>query len=765
LSQSQIRAQIRALIRVQRLSCQDDMSRPSSVEAVTVVSLEEILLGLHSLGILTDAEREESGANTAANADPHAAKQFAARLVEEKRITPYQSSVLLAGRWRELSLGDYLLRDRLGKGGMGEVFLALHRHMQREVALKVLLERDVASEEVARRFRREIQAIAKLSHPNIVTAYDAGEDRGMLYLVMEYVEGETLHELVRRRGPLPETEAVGYLAQVARGLSAAHARGIIHRDVKPSNLLSDRQGTIKILDLGLACLANPSPDGICRQDPATLTRADQLLGTVDYMAPEQAGSSGRVDQRADIYSLGCCLYYFLRGRPVYPKSSLVDSLLAHREEPIPSLREGRPDVSPQLDAVFRRMVAKRPEDRFVSADEVLSALDPREGADAPESRDESMARFAPFVPAVNVPGVSARLGRKRRLAYAAGAGLAMVVGLCACLTWWIVGRQGSSEVTSPYIVAGPWVVASPEAVLEGHTNSVECLAFVPGRDEIVSGGDDQAIFLWNLKNPGPPFPLAKDEKAAPCLAVDPRGALLATCTDNNDQLKLWDLPARKEIAKLAGHRVAFSPTTPLLATALQDDSIALYDTVTRELVTKLAGHRSWVRALAFSPDGRTLASGDELGKLIFWDVASRRPQTTIDNPSPILSVVFVLAGRAVAAGSDDGVIRLWNIGTGDLKATLVAHRGPVRCVACSPDGAWLASAGGDGAVTLWDIAAGRHLLSWQAHASEGRVLNFEALTVAFSPNGARLASGGDGWLVKLWDLQSLLATHAKPVSR
>jgi serine/threonine protein kinase len=271
---------------------------------------------------------------------------------------------------RHRTLGEYTLLEELGGGGMGRVFKAVHRKMDRTVAVKLLPESLVRSPESVERFRREIQALARLSHPNIVAVHDAGSADGTYFYVMDLIDGRDLARVVKEDGSLSIQRAVDYALQAARGLEYAHAQGVVHRDIKPSNLILDRDGTLKILDLGIARF-QPVPE----QAGDDLTRTGCVLGTVDYMAPEQAMNTRRADHRADIYSLGCTLYFLLTGQPLYGGDTVMERLVGHREHSVPSLRKACPAAPPWLDAVFRKMVAKKPEDRYQTVTEVISALE------------------------------------------------------------------------------------------------------------------------------------------------------------------------------------------------------------------------------------------------------------------------------------------------------------------------------------------------------------------------------------------------------
>lgn len=289
-------------------------------------------------------------------------------LVEASALTAWQCHKVLDGRHRGFMLGNYKLLDHLGSGGMSNVYLAEHVLMQRRVAIKVLPEHRVSDAEYLARFHFEGQAVAALDHPNIVRAYDLGNEGKIHYLVMEYVEGSDLEVLVEHHGPMPAHMAANYIAQAAAGLEHAHEAGLVHRDVKPANLLVDRRGVVKLLDLGLAKSTAES------HAASLFSRDDQVLGTAAYFAPEQATSSNSVDSRADIYGLGCTLYFLLTGHPPFGGTTPSELMRAHQRELAASISIVRPEVSLELIKICERMMAKRVEDRFQSAQEVAAAV-------------------------------------------------------------------------------------------------------------------------------------------------------------------------------------------------------------------------------------------------------------------------------------------------------------------------------------------------------------------------------------------------------
>ena len=295
-------------------------------------------------------------------------QQLARELVRLKKLTSYQARAIYQGQGKSLLMGNYLILDKLGQGGMGMVLKAEHKRMKRLVALKVLSPAVTKTPDAVRRFQREVEAAAKLEHPNIVSAYDADDANGIHFLVMQYVDGTDLSALVKTQGPLPVEKAAACITQAARGLEFAHQQGVIHRDIKPANLLIDAAGTVKILDMGLARIEGDTGA------QAELTSTGAVMGTVDYMAPEQALSTKHADARSDVYSLGISLWYLLTGRCAYDGDSLMAKLLAHRDLPIPSLCQARAEIPPGVDAVFRKMVAKQAQDRYQSMTAAISDL-------------------------------------------------------------------------------------------------------------------------------------------------------------------------------------------------------------------------------------------------------------------------------------------------------------------------------------------------------------------------------------------------------
>jgi serine/threonine protein kinase len=393
---------------------------------------------------------------------------IARTLVEWGLLTKFQAELLLAGRTSGFVLGQYRILDHLGQGGMGRVFKAVHQTMNRVVAVKVLAPHLVKTDKAQHLFRREVRAAARLIHPNIVTAFDANQIGDRHFLVMEYVDGSNLEQLVRQHGPLPVDLACDLVRQVAAGLQYAHEMGMVHRDIKPANVLLQTGGehrdsllVAKILDFGLARLqkgeSEPGP-------VAAAGRENIVMGTPDFLSPEQARNLDTVDVRSDLYSLGCTFYYLLTGTVPFPGGNTLEKLIRHSTEEPVAVEEHRPEVPRPVGDIVRRLMAKRPEDRFQVPAELAAALAPfaaRGSVDwtglEPASPFEDLATATPELEPLPLSAVSPTVGGMgqsptpvaggplgqapdgtRLLKVALGVALALAAGALAVLGWLLV---------------------------------------------------------------------------------------------------------------------------------------------------------------------------------------------------------------------------------------------------------------------------------------------------------------------------------------
>jgi serine/threonine protein kinase len=629
-------------------------------------------------------------------------RDLARELVRRGWLTPFQVNQLLQGRGDALLLGSYVLLEKLGEGGMGAVYKARNWKLGRVVALKVIRKERLNNETIIRRFRREIEAAAQLSHPNIAHAYDADEVAGTHFFVMEYVEGRNLAQVVKERGPLPVAEACEYIRQAALGLQHAHERGLVHRDIKPSNLLlavsrppqplsSGREtasgGTIKVLDMGLARLERTAGE-----HSSTLTQEGTVMGTPDYIAPEQALDSHRADIRADLYSLGCTLYYLFTGKAPFPGGSLSEKLLKHQlQEPWP-VEELRPEVPPAVAQLVRKLMAKRPEQRHQTPAELAAALEAllahrggsrQTSGDSDGTLASSATDRVTHLPAnpfsdIDMPGSETLVvgqtppeksatPRRRRLivvAGVAGAVLAGVIGLALLL----IGRkeppadgdnnerETKTERPSPLDQLDPkklprdcidyWRAAGrePPGELVGvlgehrrrHWGAIRCVAYSPAAKLVASAGDDRRIVLWDAETMRPRAVLSGHTASVCCLAFSPNGKLLASGAgageghEGSHSVRLWDVRTHKEL-----------PSLP---------------------------HGSRLACLAFSPDGQRLIVGGLDHLISLWDVKTWKelPSITVDgrapggNPNHVWSLAFSPDGRRLLTGSHDSSVRVWD---------------------------------------------------------------------------------------------------------
>jgi formylglycine-generating enzyme required for sulfatase activity/tRNA A-37 threonylcarbamoyl transferase component Bud32 len=402
------------------------------------VDATQLLDSLYDLELLQGKQMEEATGPLRQRFGQ--ASDLAAEFVRRGCLTKFQAERLLAGQGSSLTLGPYLLLERLGQGGMGEVFKARHRLLNRIVALKVTRKELLSDPTNERRFLREIQATARLAHPNIVVVHDAARIDGTQFFAMEYIEGTDLARLVKDKGPLPISSACEYVRQAALGLQHAFEHGLVHRDVKPSNLLLTADGAvIKLLDLGVAR---------CRDlEESDLTATGSVLGTPDYLAPEQATNSRGVDIRADIYSLGCTLYHLLTGHAPFPEGSSLEKALKHLHDAPAPIRQERPQVSVELVAVLDKMMAKKSAERYQRPSDVAEALLPF----CHEEPSPSSPAQNPPAPAkhgqAGEPVARPRQGRRRLIL--AAAVLLPLAG--AGLSYWQPWAAGPTATPNPTI--------------------------------------------------------------------------------------------------------------------------------------------------------------------------------------------------------------------------------------------------------------------------------------------------------------------------
>jgi tRNA A-37 threonylcarbamoyl transferase component Bud32 len=379
-------------------------------------TVPEFLELVRKSGLAPETKLDDLLGRHRATGSPHTVDQTAALLVREAQLTFFQSKQLKLGRYKRFTIGSkYRLLELIGAGGMGAVYLCEHTLMKRLVALKVLPVEKLDDHSNLERFYREARAVAALDHPNIVRAYDIDQYEKLHFLVMEYVDGHSLQEIVARyaleKRWFDPTRAAHYVAQAAVGMQHAHELGMVHRDIKPGNLLLDRTGVIKVLDMGLARFFNKQQDSVTE-------RYDEkcVLGTADYLAPEQAVSNV-VDVRADIYALGGTLYFMLTGQTPFPDGTIAAKLVAHQQREPRAVETYRPDVPAGLLAVLRKMMAKSVDDRYQQPIEVADAL--AEWADRPAVAppDNEMPTLCPLVQALMGPSAD-RSGTQSPLARA-----------------------------------------------------------------------------------------------------------------------------------------------------------------------------------------------------------------------------------------------------------------------------------------------------------------------------------------------------------
>jgi WD40 repeat protein/serine/threonine protein kinase len=688
-------------------------------------------------------------------------------------------------------LREYQLLEKLGAGGMGTVYKALHTKLKRVFALKVLAAERMRHPEAVARFQREMEAVGRLKHPNIVGATDAGEVEGTHFLVMEFVEGLDLSNLVDRFGPLPIVDACAVVRQAAMGLQHAYEHGLVHRDIKPSNLMLTPAGQVKLLDMGLARL--------CGERPAQeeLTGTGAMMGTADYMAPEQVSDSHSADHRADLYSLGCTLYKLLTGHVPFSGnkySSTFQKLKAHVEEAVPSISEKRPGVTADLATVVDRLLAKTPSDRFQTPSQVVEALEPLTvGSDLPallrnareakrpeEEPDRSLPSTAASISSalsdtnigdqdekVAEPVSSAEVmapAEDRKGAQSAAPETAtrkeqrnVLVG---SHRGWRPAALASAMILSVFgFFAAPTIVrfATGKGTLVVEIDDAKVEATFHSEGLTIHDVDRGRTYTLNVnsKNLDPgnyrieltsdaglrvdvnKFTLRRGGRAVVKVTLEPLGGVAETGRLATSPPRLWKPGPAENVLPGLIQRPAELP------------GVGRWQVETR-------APRASAHVVAWSPDGQYLACGCGDHQVRIYEVSTLRlHRLFLGHTGGVLSVCWSPDGRwlASAGGWGDRTVRLWNVAQGKSGPVLVghSHNYGVNSVTWNPDGTRIASAGADGAVRLWDAVTGKPGPVLTGHVQK------HALSVSWSPDGRWIASSGFDRTVRLWD-----ATAAEP---
>jgi serine/threonine-protein kinase len=647
-------------------------------------------------------------------------EELAAWLVNLGWLTAYQARQVLIGQAGELTLGDYHLLEPLGKGGMGCVFKARHVLMNRVVAIKRIRPDAAHDQDTVKRFRLEMRAAAKLSHPNVVTVHDAEEVNGSLFLVMELCEGMTLHELVERKGPLPEEEACEYVQQACLGLQHAFERGLVHRDLKPDNLILCGT-TVKILDFGLARL---------RGDAASVsTQKGVIVGTADYMAPEQA--EGRPDIRSDMYSLGCTLYFLLTGRPPFPGGTLLEKCLRHQTNEPEPLEHIRPAVSANVRNVVRQLMAKNPVDRFQTPNEAVVVL---AGVNRTQSTEHEVQSQQAAVP----KSQKARFASSPRFVLRIAAVLAVVVASFAARSAKLSQQEQEAAHT-------------PESPL-------------------------RAPRAWRKTTA---LPIPPEQAATYGVTFSPDGRLVAAAFGNHESagplapghVRVWEvaegrLVLDRETATGPGNCVAFSPGGEYLVWGTGSwnhdvmGHVTMWDIAKGEVFAQFDAHAKGVLSVAFQPRGNVFVTSGREGKVLLWDNKTGKPVGELKNTDvPVVALAFSPDGKRLAVGTDSGAVDLWDMGTRKRLDILSPYTGmAVRGLAFSADGGTLLAA------TKRGMGTTAHLLAWQGRKQLPTIAlgNTEAYCMAHSPGRDTVLVGCGNTTARLFETATRLELQTLP---
>jgi hypothetical protein len=617
------------------------------------------------------------------------------------------------------SLANFNVVRVVGRGGMGIVLHAVDTCLQRDVAIKILDPEFARDELAVSRFCRESRAAASISHENVVAVHQVEEDeaKNIPFLVMELVTGESLEKKLEREGRLELREIVRIGMQTAAGLAAAHDKGLIHRDIKPGNILLEQSGQrVKLTDFGLARAA----------EDMRLTRSGLVAGTPLYMSPEQA-TGEEVDARSDLFSLGVVLYELAAGVPPFNgKTPLAVLKSVTEEKPVP-LRERNPDVPEWFAHIVDRLLAKKPADRFQSAREVADTL-------------EHFWALLKSSQTLTCPKKkTANLGKAIAIGAAAGL-LTLLLGTTAAFFFWPRGDRLEEKIPAPL------------HVFKGNTGPIWSLDISKDGKNLVLGYDDGKVKLWDIAGEKIVWTLAAHKAPVWTLAISPQGDFIVTGSDDGRAV-LWDVKTQKEVHTLANtapvRAVAFDPDGKKLVTGGRNGAVKVWDVQTGKKLLDIPGHDGLVVAVAFAPDGKTIASASSDKTIKIWDAVTGGPKLTLTgHESGAYGIAFAPTGKYLASGSWDHTVRLWDLDSGSQVAKLEGHTQDVWSVSFHPDGKLFASTGEDQMVRIWNVETKKEVGSFRG--STGAILN-----IRFSPDPGFLVAGGKDGTARMWNVADL----------
>lgn len=581
-------------------------------------------------------------------------------------------------------LGNYRLNRLLGKGGFGAVYHATHVLLDRDQAIKVLLEDHLSDPKAFDRFLREAKTLAKLDHPNIVHVDELGMDGSVVYLVMPFLSGGTLQEMLKQRAsPLSLEETGRILEQVCAALDFAHGQGVVHLDLKPLNLLRHQDGRWLLSDFGLAHLM---------QTGALIGGTSLSFGTPYYMAPEHI--LGNPERRSDLYALGCMLYQLLTGHLPFEAAVAQAIMFKHISDPPPKLSGYRTDLPAALEGVSAKALAKKPEERYQTAAEVLAAF-----KDALGKHRVQPANLLPVTANQNPPAAEQH------------------------------HKPGTLLLT-----------------LRGHEGEVYAVEWAPDGQRLASVGNDKTLRIWDAATGQLLRTLKGHADSVISVAWSSNGQQIATAS-HDKTLRVWNAATGQSIHTLEGHTgiltsIVWSPDGQWLASGSWDHNVYIWNASTGTLLNTLAYHLGWIHEVAWSPDGRFLASTSRDLSIQIWNAATGEPLKGLTGyTSPEFSVKWASDGRLASAGRDR-VVHIWDTASGQLLAAYTGHSDVIFGVAWSPNSQRLASAGSDKTVRLWDTTNGQEMACY----TETDV----AYSVSWSPDGHQLASASRDGTIKVW---------------